>query len=249
MLLFSHGRPAFGASIALIAGALTLLTAPSHAQVTYNFATGDQGFTSNSPLWSYSAAGGVGGTGAWNLGTQLTVANPILTSPIFTVTTPGTVTGSLFHRFNFEARDVLNYDGGLLEYSVNGGDWQQIGNTLLTGTGYTGTLSNNYSNPLAGRQAFSNLSTGYATPVYTTTGFTLGTSSALNFAAGSQVQFRFNAGFDNSDNSGNPSWQLGSVSFTNAAAPSAAAPEPGTFALLAVSGIPALGIALRRRKK
>ncbi len=69
-----------------------------------------------------------------------------------------------FHRFNTELGSAP-YDGGVLEYTTNGTTWLDIlagdgaGVPANAGrflqNGYTGTISSNYSNPLAGRQAWS----------------------------------------------------------------------------------------------
>ena len=55
-----------------------------------------------------------------------------------------------WHRINAEN----NYDGGVLEYSANGGPWQDAGPLITTG-GYTSTIDTGYSSPLAGREAWS----------------------------------------------------------------------------------------------
>lgn len=58
---------------------------------------------------------------------------------------------TFWHRYGFEAP---NYDGGVLEYSLNGGQtWNDLG-PYITANGYNGTISTGYSNPLAGRSAW-----------------------------------------------------------------------------------------------
>src|SRR6185369_1053891 len=62
-------------------------------------------------------------------------------------------------------------DGGVLEISINGGAFTDIvtaGGSFVTG-GYTGAIATNFSSPIAGRQAWSGISGGGATPVYITT--------------------------------------------------------------------------------
>jgi uncharacterized repeat protein (TIGR01451 family) len=78
---------------------------------------------------------------------------------------------------------ALGYDGGVLEISIDGGAFQDIvsaGGTFTIG-GYSATLSSDYSNPLAGRQAWSGSSGGFVT-------------TAVNLpavAAGQNVQLRW----------------------------------------------------------
>ena len=86
------------------------------------------------------------------------------------------------HAYDFESP---NYDGGVVEYSTNGGSsWQGAGD-LFTHNGYTGTVSNSYSNPLGGHSAFVGYSSGYI-------------SSRLDLVslAGQSVRFRFRIGTD-----------------------------------------------------
>jgi len=87
------------------------------------------------------------------------------------------------HAYGFE---TPNYDGGVLEYSINGGaSWSDAG-TLFNYNGYdVGTIAS--GNPLAGRPAFLAASHGYI-------------SSRLNLAslAGQNVRFRWRMGTDGS---------------------------------------------------
>jgi len=83
------------------------------------------------------------------------------------------------HAFSF---DAPNYDGGVLEYSTNGGSsWTDV-STLPTPTGktYGGTIATGFSNPLADRNAFIGDSHGYVTSKYD-----------LSSLATSTVRFRF----------------------------------------------------------
>ncbi|MEZ5483577.1 MAG: M36 family metallopeptidase [Lysobacteraceae bacterium] len=92
----------------------------------------------------------------------------------------------LSHRFSFEAgaEPDGNYDGGVVEISVDGGPW-----TELSLPEYTNTLSACCSNPLAGRDAFTLDSAGY--PAFTSLTIDLGT--AYN---GSSVRLRFGVAED-----------------------------------------------------
>ncbi|MEM3101742.1 MAG: M4 family metallopeptidase [Candidatus Nitrosotenuis sp.] len=88
------------------------------------------------------------------------------------------------HAYSFENP---SYDGGVVEYSTNGGsNWNDAG-SLFINNGYTGTISSSYGNPLGGRNAFVGESHGYY-------------SSRLNLSslAGQNVRFRFRIGTDSS---------------------------------------------------
>ncbi len=91
------------------------------------------------------------------------------------------------HAYAFEDYATTMYDGGVIEYSTDGGtSWQDAG-SLITHNGYRGTIYTGYGNPLGGRQAFGQESNGYI-------------SSRLNLSmlAGENVRFRFRIGTDSS---------------------------------------------------
>ncbi len=55
------------------------------------------------------------------------------------------------HAYSFESGPFAYYDGGVLEYSSNGGTtWSDAG-PLFTHNGYNATISPSFGNPLAGR--------------------------------------------------------------------------------------------------
>ena len=86
------------------------------------------------------------------------------------------------HGFSFQAP---NFDGGVVEYSTNGGTtWVDAG-TLFDANGYTGALAAGTDNPLTGRAAFVADSHGYR-------------SSRLNLAplAGQSARFRWRLGLN-----------------------------------------------------
>ncbi|MBI4710239.1 MAG: hypothetical protein HY759_03930, partial [Nitrospirae bacterium] len=85
------------------------------------------------------------------------------------------------HAYGFEDP---NYDGGVLEYSANGGaSWNDAG-TLFDYNGYDGTIP--AGNPLAGRSAFLSDSHGY-----------ISSRLNLNSLAGQSVRFRWRMGLNN----------------------------------------------------
>jgi bacillolysin len=86
------------------------------------------------------------------------------------------------HAYDFEN----TYDGGVLEYSINGGtSWIDAG-SLMDGNGYDSVLSTLYGNPLGGRQAFTGVSHGY-----------ISTRLDLSSLAGQNIMFRWRMGLDN----------------------------------------------------
>ena len=89
-----------------------------------------------------------------------------------------------FEDWDYAGYDV-NWDGGVVEYSTNGGaSWYEAGG-LFDHTGYNGTISACCGNPLGGRQGFVGQSNGYY-------------SSRLDLTplAGQDVRFRFRIGTD-----------------------------------------------------
>lgn len=91
------------------------------------------------------------------------------------------------HMFEFED-ETFPFDGGVLEYSTDGGSsWTDAATLIDAGETYGGTLSGCCSNPLAGRSAFVNRSFGYT-----------GTRLTLASLAGQNFRFRFRVGTDTS---------------------------------------------------
>lgn len=100
------------------------------------------------------------------------------------------------HRYNTEAGSTL-YDGGVLEWSLDGTTWYDIlagnGGTIpanaarFVSGGYVGTLSSSFSNPLGGRQAWSGDNGAFGSVVVDLSDF-----------AGQSVRFRWRFGTDSS---------------------------------------------------
>ncbi len=95
--------------------------------------------------------------------------------------------GAFLHFAQAFGFQVPNFDGGVVEYTTNGGStWNDAG-PLFDANGYTGTLASGSGNPLAGRSAFVGTSHGYR-------------SSRLNLSAlaGQTVRFRWRMALDSS---------------------------------------------------
>jgi bacillolysin len=93
------------------------------------------------------------------------------------------------HSYGFENDATGSYDGGLVEYSTDGGStWQSLSSLRTAGAAYGGALFNGSGNALAGQQAFVGDSFGYTASQY-----------GLDSLAGqSQVRFRFVIATDSS---------------------------------------------------
>ncbi len=86
---------------------------------------------------------------------------------------------------NFSDFNFYDYDGGVLEYSLNNGStWVDAG-SLIDFNGYTGTIFTGAGNPLSGRSAFVGSSHGY-----------ISTRLNLSSLAGKTVTFRWRMGLD-----------------------------------------------------
>lgn len=117
-------------------------------------------------------------------------------------TTPVTLTFS--HRYSFEHSEGIAWDGGVIEYSINGGEtWDDI--MTLANPSYPGTVTTTSGNVLGGRAAFIGASAQY--PAMTTTTIDLGTA-----LADQTFYVRFRIGTD--DATGAPGWDIDDVAFT-----------------------------------
>jgi hypothetical protein len=90
------------------------------------------------------------------------------------------------YEFEYDLSPTRYYDGGVVEYSANGGAWTDAA-ALFVNNGYDAAINSPYTpyNPLKGRQAFVAASWGYQ-------------SSRLNLQnfKGQTIRFRFRVGAD-----------------------------------------------------
>jgi Fungalysin metallopeptidase (M36)/PA domain len=128
-----------------------------------------------------------------------------LTSPAVTAGT-GPVIITFQHRFSFEGTVATAFDGGVVEYSTDGGvTFQDI--SALANPGYNVTLTGTpgtTGNPLAGRLAYG--ATNAAFPATEVVTLNLGTA-----LAGQTFRIRFRAGSDT--NTGAPGWEIDNLTF------------------------------------
>jgi large repetitive protein len=118
-----------------------------------------------------------------------------LLSPVFAVDGSGSFHVEFDHAWSFEFDGGGNYDGGVVEMSVNGGAFTDVG------TGYNGSLvvyAGNV-NPLQGRPAYVQTGSGHAT-----------ITQAI--APGSTVRIRFREASDSG--AGAAGWNIDNIAFT-----------------------------------
>lgn len=90
--------------------------------------------------------------------------------------------------FDADSNNNFYYDGGRLEISTDGGSsWTDASTYIADGRGYSGIISSNYGNPLAGNKAFVGSSNGYG-------------STRVNLVdfAGQTIQIRWRVATDSS---------------------------------------------------
>ena len=155
------------------------------------------------PLWVTSNSGTPGPTAdsppnAAFIDDPAAVSDKRLDSPAIPLHTSSPVQLSFRSNYAFET----NFDGGVLEISIDGGVFQDIlaaGGTFASG-GYNHAISSSFGNPIGGRMAW----TGTTNSAFVTT--TVNLPAAL---LGHTVQFRWRMGSDSSN--GSLGWRIDSV--------------------------------------
>jgi hypothetical protein len=105
---------------------------------------------SGSNPWSQSSADSNSPPTSWFVADVATVTDSVLLMPL-QAGLPSDSELSFWHRVNSES----GFDGGVLEYTTDGGtNWVDAGPLLVSG-GYNSTISTSYSSPIGGRQAWS----------------------------------------------------------------------------------------------
>ncbi len=126
-----------------------------------------------------------------------------LISPDLVIGPAGILTIDFDHSYGFETDAGVNYDGGVIEMSVDNGPWTDIGGAV-----YNGVINGNYAgnlNPLVNRPAFVGSSGGMIHTTITTNALT------ASLAPGSNVKVRFRVGSDNAV--GANGWQVDNIAF------------------------------------
>lgn len=155
-------------------------------------------FTNNSAVWIWSNAFPYRGARHFLGGDSSSITDTnVMTLSNFAL--PSNSRMYFWHLWSFESSLPTLYDGGVVEYSTNGGStWTDAAALYSAGAWYTGTLSSSFGNPLGGRSAFGHVSRGY-------------TATRLDLAslAGQNVKFRFRIGTDSS--TGADGWLIDDV--------------------------------------
>ncbi len=157
--------------------------------------------------WSRTAPGA---DGWWTIPNALATSDHKLTSAVFTLPEGETKLGLSFkHRWFFRSstRRAADFDGGVVEVSVDGGKTWKDASELGT-TDYNTTLdaAGRGANPLKGRRAYGKQSVGYPDQ-WTASHFDLTLK-----APSDRVQIRFRAG--TGDGFGAPGWDVDEIELT-----------------------------------
>lgn len=141
----------------------------------------------------------------------------ILTSPPYAIQAQG-ATFSFRHSYRTE----MGWDGGILEYSINGGSWQEYTSATLGSYlegGYNSYLGDSTGNPIENKKAWSGESNGYIT---TKGFFPVG-------SVGQNVRLRWRFGSDNNTTGigSNPGWSIDNVNVINSYGCSFTPPSSG----------------------
>ena len=152
---------------------------------------------SGSQTWAISTAFPNQGSNSWFAADVPSISDQYLdfAAPVVLTGTPWL---QFWHAYQTESGLNTGYDGGVLEISTdNGSTWTDLGPQIRS-NGYTRTISSDYSNPLAGRQAFAGNSSGY-----------LRTDVDLSPYVGQSIRLRFRLGTDSSV--GSNGWYIDQV--------------------------------------
>ena len=230
------------AAVAAIGLIVIGAASPAMGGIVFDFNSGNGGFASTLNTatfdgpWVYGAVG-VGGSGGWSTDGQSAeishACTTDLTSPSLLVLSSGNVTLGFDHRYSFEF-DGTRWDGGAVFVSLNGGAFTEVPGASFTANSYGGSVAANSASELAGQEAFTAASPGYAGSTFLTSTANLGT-----FAAGDSLQVRFRAAYDTNTSGGSPDWVVDNVVLSNII------PEPLTLSLLAMGSV----VVLRRRRR
>ncbi|HZX54927.1 MAG TPA: M4 family metallopeptidase, partial [Ilumatobacteraceae bacterium] len=177
--------------------------------------------TTAAALWGYFTGSSQSGVRSVHTADVGIVASSTLRGTFSVAVPPGTTYLRFDHSFEMDYDSANFYDGGVVEYSTNGGvTWKDaVSLPGPTVNGYNGTLDSRFGNPLAGRQAFSGPTPGYET-----------TRIDLSTLSGSNVIMRFRVGSDST--LAFPGWFIDDVSFYTCAPVTPPAQPPTTPVLL-----------------
>ena len=155
----------------------------------------------SSDIWTQSRESAL--DGEWHGADYGAPSETALESPAMTAG-DGAVTIEFDHSFDFEFSDATVWDGGVIEISTDGGEsWQDVG--AMADVPYTGVVTDQSGNPLAGREAYSGQSEGFPAKQHVT--LSLGTS-----VANQTFKLRFLIGTDQAIGGGG--WRIDDLKVT-----------------------------------
>jgi lysyl endopeptidase len=160
--------------------------------------------------WTISTARANSPTHAWYANDIATVSDQRLISP--TIALPGSENPITLQFQNWREIEAFSggcYDGGILEVSTDGSIFTQVPDSaIFAGGGYTGTVSDQFGNPLQGLLAWCG---------NTPRPFTAGPVRVdVSNYAGQNVQFRFRLGTDSSTS--HEGWYVDDISVSSCSA-------------------------------
>jgi hypothetical protein len=163
--------------------------------------------TTGNAKWEIASGWSHSGSYAWYMVSYPAITDARLTTaraiPLYE-----TSTLTFWHWYDMESTDQTAWDGGVLEISVDGGVWQDLG-PYITENGYTHQVSEGYGNPLGGRPAWSGPSDGWRRVTVDLSAF-----------AGSSAHLRFRWGGDNSNMGAYTGWYVDDIQVTTIWPPS-----------------------------
>lgn len=205
-------RSCFGGVVVFALALLFLLPQSAFGQLySEDFASGNGGYTVTNGIgagvpagpWTYSSA-----TGTWFANGGEGVVNSAIDSPVITLPSAGKLTLGFLHRYNFEDDGVIRWDGGQVQYSVNGAPFVPVIAQQFIEGGYPTdrTILGN-SPPLNGQYAFNNTSPGFTGGTFIASLANLGA-----FSAGDMLRLRFIGSWDEAFlQTPAPNWELDAV--------------------------------------
>lgn len=152
----------------------------------------------SAPGYSVSAVSPITGNNSWQV-----PADDLPSDKILVLNTPVSIPGSNYSlHFSHEFITESSYDGGIVEFSVNGGTSWTDAQALFTQNGYNQTIVNT-DNTLTGRQTFGGSSNGVMESVINLSSFS-GASLLVRFRLGTDTG---NGGFSGAM----PGWKIDNV--------------------------------------
>jgi hypothetical protein len=180
--------------------------------------------------WSYFTGSSQSGTRSLHADDPGSISLSTLQST-FSVAVPAGSTFVRFdHSFEMDSSAPSFFDGGVVEYSTDGGTtWLDAVTGLATVNPYIGTLQSGFGNPLSGHPAFSGPSPGYET-----------TRIDLSTLSGANVKLRFRLGSDNGV--GDFGWFVDDVEFYTCGPPVAPSAPSAPSGVVATAGNGSAGL-------